>query len=85
LYRTGLRLALDYLKRERHRARYEGLARLFRAAPNPHHEVEQQHMQVRVRQVLASLQTRAGPDALTAERGVVLAELAAALEFENAD
>jgi len=36
LYRIGLRLALDYLKKERRRARYEALTHLFGVAPNPH-------------------------------------------------
>jgi RNA polymerase sigma factor (sigma-70 family) len=55
LYRTGLRLALDYLKQERRRACSEALAHLFGVAPNPHQAVEQQEKQARVRQVLAAL------------------------------
>ena len=33
LYRTGLHLALDHLKKERRRARYEALTFLFGVAP----------------------------------------------------
>jgi DNA-directed RNA polymerase specialized sigma24 family protein len=49
LYRTGLRLALDHLKKERRRARYEALALLFGVAPNLHQAVELQEKQARVR------------------------------------
>ena len=34
-YRTGLRLALDHLKKERRRARYEALAAVFGLATSP--------------------------------------------------
>ena len=42
LYRTGVRLAIDHLKKDRRRARYEALSQLFRGTPNPHQVVEQQ-------------------------------------------
>jgi RNA polymerase sigma-70 factor, ECF subfamily len=84
LYRTGLRLALDYLKKERRRARYESLALWFGIAPNPHHAVEQQEEQARVRQVLASIKPVQAAMLLLRSEGLTYAELAAALKLNPA-
>src|SRR5262245_34565702 len=84
LYRTGLRLALDYLKKERRRARYEAIAFLFGVAPNPHQAVEQQEKQARVRQVLASLKPVQAAMLLLRSEGLSYAELAAALNLNPA-
>jgi len=84
LYRTGLHLALDYLKKERRRARYEALAFLFGVAPNPHQAIEQQEKQARVRQVLASLKPVQAAMLLLRSEGLSYAELAAALNLNPA-
>jgi RNA polymerase sigma-70 factor, ECF subfamily len=84
LYRTGLRLALDYLKKERRRARYEALALLFGVEPNPHQAVEQQEEQARVRQALASLKPVQAAMLLLRSEGMSYAELAAALNLNAA-
>lgn len=84
LYRTGLRLALDHLKKERRRARYEALALLFGVAPNPHQAVEQHEDQTRVRQVLASLKPIQAATLLLRSEGLSYAELAAALNLNAA-
>ncbi|HEU4389715.1 MAG TPA: sigma-70 family RNA polymerase sigma factor [Blastocatellia bacterium] len=84
LYRTGLRLALDHLKKERRRARYEALALLFRVAPNPLQAVEQQQTQTRVRQVLASLKPAQAAMLLLRSEGFSYAELATALNLSPA-
>ena len=84
LYRTGLHLALDYLKSERRRARYEATARLFGIAPNPHQAVEQQEKQARVRLVLASIKPVQAAMLLLRSEGFSYAELAAALDLNPA-
>ena len=84
LYRTGLHLALDYLKKERRRARYEALAILFGFAPDPHQAVEQQEEQTRVRLVLASLKPAQAAMLLLRSDGLSYAELAAALNLNSA-
>jgi DNA-directed RNA polymerase specialized sigma24 family protein len=53
LYRTGLRLALDQLKRDARRARYESLARIFSVSPAPDVALQQSDERRRVRTVLA--------------------------------
>jgi DNA-directed RNA polymerase specialized sigma24 family protein len=52
LYRTGLRLALDHLRNERRRARYEALASPFGGTPGPDESLEQSEERERVRGVL---------------------------------
>src|SRR5262245_60111820 len=84
LYRTGLRLALDYLKTERRRARYESLALLFGVAPNPHQAVEQQEKQARVRRTLASIKPVQAAMLLLRSEGLSYAELATALNLNPA-
>jgi DNA-directed RNA polymerase specialized sigma24 family protein len=49
LYRTGLRLALDQIKKDARRVRYEGLACWFRSAPNPQQAAERGQERDRVR------------------------------------
>jgi RNA polymerase sigma-70 factor (ECF subfamily) len=84
LYRTGLRLALDYLKKERRRARYEALGQLFGVARNPHQAVEQHEKQARVRQVLVSLKPVQAAMLLLRSEGLSYTELAAALNLNPA-
>ncbi len=84
LYRTGLRLALDHLKKERRRARYEPLALLFGISLNPDQVVEQQEKQVRVRQTLASLKPVQAAMLLLRSEGLSYAQLAAVLNLNPA-
>src|SRR5688572_26044966 len=58
LYRTGLRLALDHLKRDARRARYESLARFFSASPPPDLALHQSDERRQIRTALASLSRR---------------------------
>jgi RNA polymerase sigma-70 factor (ECF subfamily) len=55
LYRTGLRLALDQLRKDRRRARYEALAGPFAISANPEQSAEQNQNRERVRATLAAL------------------------------
>ena len=48
LYRTGLRLALDQLKKDKRRARYEALASVLGFAASPHQILEQNQETTRV-------------------------------------
>jgi RNA polymerase sigma-70 factor (ECF subfamily) len=84
LYRTGLRLALDHLKKERRRARYEALALLFGVLPSPHQKVELQEKQARVRQVLASIKPIQAAMLLLRSEGLSYAEMAAVLNLNPA-
>ena len=58
LYRTGLRLALDQLRKERRRARYEAIAAQVGLATKSSQsldELDQEDERLRVRRVLATL------------------------------
>jgi RNA polymerase sigma factor (sigma-70 family) len=55
LYRTGLRLALDSLKKRKRRAHYESLAPAPGATQTPEETLQQHEQQARVRQTLAAL------------------------------
>ena len=81
LYRTGLRLALDQLKRETRRARYESLARFFSASPPPDQALQQSDERRQVRVVLASLPRRDAELLLLRSDGLTHAEIAAALNL----
>jgi RNA polymerase sigma-70 factor (ECF subfamily) len=83
LYRTGLRLALDQLKKDRRRARYEALGSLFGLAASPHQVLEQAQERARVRQVLGALKTDQVALILLRAEGLSYAELAAALRFKQ--
>ncbi len=79
LYRTGLRLALDQLKKDRRRARYEALGSIFGLAASPHQVLEQTEERTRVRQVLGSLKADQVALILLQAEGLSYAELAVAL------
>jgi RNA polymerase sigma-70 factor (ECF subfamily) len=81
LYRTGLRLALDHLKKERRRARYESLAAAFRLADLP---VVASDERVRVRAILAALKPAQASLILLRAEGFSYAEAAAALALNPA-
>ena len=55
LYRTGLRLALDQIKKDRRRARYEGLGAVFGLAAGPEQELERIEERTRLRRALGAL------------------------------
>lgn len=84
LYRTGLRLALDHLKKERRRARYEALALLFGVTAGPHQAVEQHERQARVRNVLASIKPVQAAMLLLRSEGLTYAEVGDALSLNHA-
>src|SRR5581483_5230342 len=54
LYRTGLRLALDNLKKRKRRAHYEAQAPGPQPVQSPEEALQQREQQERVRQVLAA-------------------------------
>ena len=83
LYRTGLRLALDQLKKDRRRARYEALGSLFGLAASPHQVLEQTEERARVRQVLGTLKTEQVALILLRAEGLSYAELAVALRVKQ--
>lgn len=79
LFRTGIHLALDNLKKRKRRAHYEALAPSPRAMQTPEDAFEQLEQRVRVRQVLTAL--KAGQAALLVLRseGYSLGEMASIL------
>lgn len=83
LCRTALRLALDVLKKERRRARYEALAGLFGAAANPEHLAQQSEDRRRVRQVLAALKPSHASVLLLRSDGCSYADIASALRVKS--
>jgi RNA polymerase sigma-70 factor, ECF subfamily len=79
LYRTGLRLALDHLKKGKRRAHYEAQAPAAHGVQGPEEALEQQERRARVRRVLAALKPeRAGLLVLRCE-GYSLSEMASIL------
>lgn len=84
LYRTGVRLALDHVKKERRRARYEALGAVFGFAAGADHALELAEERRRLRQTLAAL--KADQVALIVMRadGFTYAELAAQLHLNPA-
>ncbi len=81
LYRTGLRLALDNLKKRKRRARYEALAPAPVPIENPEQAAEQQERQARVRQVLAALKPEQAALLVLRSEGYSLAEMASILHL----
>lgn len=88
LYRTGLRLALDHLKKERRRARYEALAAVFgraaRPVHNPHTVLESAEERQRLRQALAALKPDHVALVLLRAEGLTYGELATQLQLNPA-
>lgn len=86
LYRTGLRLALDQLKKERRRARYEAIAAQVGLAAKPAQsldELDHEDERERVRRVLATLKpAHVSLLVLTCE-GLDYTELATALGLKR--
>lgn len=84
LYRTGLRLALDQLKKERRRVRYESLASMFGAVITPEQAIEKDQERNRVRQTLAALKPEHASSLLLRSEGFSYAEIAEALNVNQA-
>jgi RNA polymerase sigma-70 factor, ECF subfamily len=84
LYRTGLRLALDQLKKERRRAAYEALAAVFGLAASPHQVLERNEERHRIRQVFAALKSERAALLLLRAEGLSYAEMASALRLNPA-
>ncbi|PWT86564.1 MAG: RNA polymerase subunit sigma-24 [Proteobacteria bacterium] len=84
LYRTGLRLALDQLKKDRRRARYESLAAVFGLAPSPLQVLERAEETARVRRVLGALKVDQVALILLRADGLTYSELASALHLNPA-
>jgi len=84
LYRTGVRLALDELKKQRRRSRYESLGSLFGATLNPHKALEQSDEAGRVRRVLGALKSEHAAMLLLRSEGFTYAEVATTLGLNQA-
>ena len=83
LYRTGLRLALDHLRNEGRRARYEALASAFGVAPGPDEALERTEEQERVRGVLGKLKREQAGLILLRAEGFGYAEIGAVLKLKT--
>ena len=75
-----MRLALDHLKKEKRRERYESLASFFGITVSPERVVEQNQDRARVRQALAALKPEQALILMRAE-GFSYSEIAAALSL----
>jgi RNA polymerase sigma-70 factor (ECF subfamily) len=85
LCRTGVRLALDSLRMERRRTRYESAAPLAAPAPlNPEDDLARTQEQERVRQVLADMKPDHAALLMLRAEGLSYQELAAALNLNPA-
>jgi len=76
-----LRLALDHLKKEKRRERYESLGSFFGIAASPDRVVEQSQDRARVRQALAALKPEQAGLILMRAEGFSYSEIAAALSL----
>jgi len=81
LYRTGVRLALDQLKKDRRRARYEALAAMLGFVRSPEQVLETNQESGRVRRALAVLKPEQAALILLRGEGLSYAEVAAALNL----
>jgi RNA polymerase sigma-70 factor, ECF subfamily len=84
LYRTAVRLALDELRRQTRRARFESVLAIVRRNPTPEQLHAATEEQDRVRAVLASLPTRQSEMLLLRSHDLNYSELAAALGIHPA-
>lgn len=85
LYRTGFRLALDHLKKERRRARYEAVAAVFgfsaKPADGPDAALELAEERQRLRLALGALKPNQVALILLRSEGFTYDELAARLQL----
>ena len=79
LYRTGLRLALDHLKKQKRRQRYEAMAAPPEAAPDPLETLERREQANRLRKALAALKTEQASLLILRSEGHSLSDIAAIL------
>jgi RNA polymerase sigma-70 factor (ECF subfamily) len=88
LYRTGFRLALDHLKKERRRARYEAVAALFGVATRPKDRpdaaLELAEQRRRLRLALGALKADQVALILLRSEGCTYDELAAKVQLNPA-
>jgi RNA polymerase sigma-70 factor (ECF subfamily) len=81
LYRTGVHLALDNLKKRKRRAHYEALAPGPVGMPGPEEALEQVERRARVRAVLTALKPEQATMLVLRSEGYSLGELAALLNL----
>jgi RNA polymerase sigma-70 factor, ECF subfamily len=79
LYRTGLRLALDNLKKRKRREHYEALVPAAGEQQSPEDALEKIEQQIRVRQILAALKPLQAELLVLRGEGYTLAEIASIL------
>jgi RNA polymerase sigma-70 factor (ECF subfamily) len=84
LYRTGLRLALDQIKKDRRRAGYEALASVMGGAPSPEQAAARNQERERVRHTLAALKVEQVALILLRAEGFTYAEVAHRLQLNPA-
>jgi RNA polymerase sigma-70 factor (ECF subfamily) len=84
LYRAALRKALDELRRETRRIRYERLMTLGRRAPTPEEVHSANQEQERVRCVLAAIEPRQASLLILRGDGLSYEQLASALDLNPA-
>jgi RNA polymerase sigma-70 factor (ECF subfamily) len=80
LYRAGLRLALDSLKRQKRRAFYESAARPSAPLPTPEDAFARREQEARIREVLAALKPEFASLLVLRSEGLTLHEAAAAID-----
>ncbi|HLJ46657.1 MAG TPA: sigma-70 family RNA polymerase sigma factor [Bryobacteraceae bacterium] len=83
LYRTGLRLALDNLKKRKRRAHYEAQAPSLDSVHDPHEVLERVERRTRVRDVLAALKTEQSALLILRSEGYTLGEIASILSLHH--
>ena len=81
LYRTGLNLALDNLKKRNRRTHYEGMAPAPGPVHTPQETLERFEQQARVRHVLSAIRPVHASLLVLRSEGLTLAELAATLNL----
>jgi RNA polymerase sigma factor (sigma-70 family) len=84
LYRTGLHLALDHLRKSQRRARYESLAAWFGVPVGPEQAFEQRETRARVRRTLAAMHRQQASLVLMRSDGFTYAEIARTLALNPA-
>lgn len=84
LYRTAVRAALDELRRQARRHRYEKLLALLRPPPTPEQLHSSNQQQDHVRTVLAALHPRQAEMLLLRGEGLNYSEIASALDLNPA-
>ena len=84
VYRTAVRMALNDLRRDRRRTRYEGLSEAGPSAPTPEEVHAAEEERRRVRAVLAALDARQAELLMLRASGLSYEQIASALELNPA-